>query len=549
MSTAPVEFTYNPGASSQDRTDINISRDGRFIVQGVTDSTGNRRVVLRDLASATLRPIAGTEGGYDPVVSPDGRWLLFAIDATTRKLPIDGGPSTLVADSTDGSPWWGESGTLLVSRLRRGLWRYPVDGSPPQVLTTLDTARNEFAHWRPQELPGGKAAVFNSYSIPLSESWIEAVDYETGTRTVLVKGAVHPRYVSTGHLLYVREGTVFAVPFDPKALKVLGAERPVLEDVAWQFTNGVGGYDVSQNGTLVYLKASEFFVPRRVAWVDRPGNETPIFDERAGWSEPRLSPDQRWLALSKEAGQQVWLYDFSRRVLTQFSRSKALTFDAAWMPDSRELIVTSETPVYDLFRAGIDGSAWRPFQVSRFDKMVSDVSPDGRTVAYVEAASLDRVLLAPIDGGEPVPLDDRPASQRAAAFAPDGRWIAYAEVGEGRRPEVFVKRVDGVPGRRQVSSDGGDQPLWTKGGREIVYRRGNGVYAVSFDPLSGEAGTPVLLFSKPDVGRSGGQRTHGYDVTPDGSRFVMVLEEGRPNRLPAVVVLNWLQRLGEQVGR
>ncbi len=181
--------------------------------------------------------------------------------------------------------------------------------------------------------------------------------------------------------------------------------------------------------------------------------------------------------------------------------------------------------------------------------MMSDVSPDGRTVAYVEAASLDRVLLVPIDGGEPVPLDDRPASQRTAAFSPDGRWIAYAEVGEGRRPEVFVKRVDGVSGRRQVSSDGGDQPLWTKGGREIVYRRGNGVYAVSFDPLSGEAGTPELLFSKPDVGRSGGQRTHGYDVAPDGSRFVMVLEEGRPNRLPAVVVLNWLQRLGEQVGR
>ncbi len=545
---APIEFTYNSGASSQDRPDINISRDGRFIVEGVTDSTGNRRIVLRDLARATLRSIPGTEGGYDPTVSPDGEWLLFSVDATTRKLPIDGGPSTLVADSTDGASWWGENGTILVSRLRRGLWRYSMDGSPPEVVTTLDSARNEFAHWRPEELPGGEAAIFNSYSAPLEESWIEAVDYASGKRTVLVKGAIHPRYVRTGHLLYSREGTVFAVPFDPKQLRVTGPERPVLENVAWKFTNGLGGYDISDNGTLVYLRASEFFVPRRVAWVDRQGNETPIFDERAGWSEPRLSPDQRWLAMSKDEGQQVWLYDFSRRVLTQLSRSKTLTLNAAWMPDSRELIVTSETPVYDLFRAGIDGSPWRPFKLSAFDKMVSDVSPDGRTVAYVESASLDRLLLAPIDGGEEGPLDDRPVSQRTAAFSPDGRWIAYAEAGEGRR-EVFVKRVDGVPGRRQVSSDGGDQPLWTNGGREIVYRRGSGVHVVSFDPASGEVGTPTVLFSKPDVGRSGGQRTHGYDVTADGARFAMVLQEPRPDRLPVVVVLNWRQVLREQFGR
>jgi hypothetical protein len=182
--------------------------------------------------------------------------------------------------------------------------------------------------------------------------------------------------------------------------------------------------------------------------------------------------------------------------------------------------------------------------------MAASVSPDSRTVVYHETMDRDRLMLAPLAGGSaPRPVEERETSQRNGVFSPDGRWLAYEEFNPRGQSEVYVRSLGSQGGRHQVSADGGSQPRWTRGGRELVYRKGDAVLSVSFEPATGEVGTPSLLFRKTDAGRLGGSRTVGYDVTPDGSQFLMVTPIERPGAQPTIVVLNWFEELKRKAPR
>ncbi len=548
----PVEFSVRIGLGDADYPTVSISPDGRRILQSVRDSTGVRRIYVRDLHSMTVTPVAGTEGGIDPSVSYDGKWIAFTASERVWKVPSAGGTPTLIGGPGLRHPGWSIDGRyLLFAMPGRGLWRFPASGGGKgQRLTTLDSTVREWAHWNAQELPGGKAAIFNNFSTPLAASRIEAVEYATGKRTLLVQGAIAARYAPSGHLLYVRDAALFAAPFDAAQIRMLGPAVPVLEDVAWNSTNGSGGFGVSLDGTLTYVKNSVWSVPRRVVWVDRRGNERPAIPSPGLWAEPRVSPDGRWIAVSRLDPQwQIWLYDRTRDVMTQFTRSEGVSFGPLWAPDSRSLFHTVETPVYDLHRTWLDGSRAETLLVSTLDKVVTHISPDGRRLAYWERAVPTRVQFSGVDGGAPAPLESSGPGRLNAAFSPNGRWLAYEEVAPNQIPEVFIRARDNAGTRRQVSSGGGSQPRWTQGGRELVYRRGDEVYAVAFDAATGDAGTPVLLFRKPDAGRLFNQLTIGYDVTPDGSQFLMSVPVQRDDAQPVRVVLNWVEELKAKVPR
>ena len=542
-----VEFAYRANTATDDRALVSISADGRRIIQSVHDSNGVAHLVVRDLGSAALTIIPGSEGARDPAFSPDGQSVAFVVGTTLRKMSVSGGPSTVLADSIGTMvPSWAPDGqTVIFTRNGRGLWRVPAAGGTPSQITKLDTARNEFAHWAPQVLPGGKVAIFNAFSTPLANSRIEAVDLATGRITRLVDGAIFPRYVAGGYLLFARDGAIFAIPFDPDRLRTRGAAVPVLDDLAWSLTDGIAGFDMSRNGTLVYLKAGDWVRQDKVEWVDRGGNERPLLPNDGQWAEPRLSPDGRWLAITrKDPSWQIWLYDLRRGVISQLTHTDGVSFGAVWMPDSRSIIHTIETPVYDLRRLPIDGSAAQMVVATPRDKKAGSVSPDGRTVVYYESVNNDRLMFAPTSGGKPEALGPSDNGQANASFSSDGRWLAYEETGANQMMQVYVRPIGREGGQRQVSADGGSQPRFSKNSHEIVYRKGSAMMAASFDPQSGEVGPPTMLFRKADAGQLGGtDPTLGYDVTPDGSQFALVVPVERPNAQPTVVVLNWLEEL------
>ncbi|HEX6250675.1 MAG TPA: protein kinase, partial [Gemmatimonadaceae bacterium] len=548
----PVRFAFALGIPGVDRPYLAISPDGSRILQVVEDSAGIDRVVARDLHSTALVPIQGTDGAMDPAFSPDGGWISFTSEGKLRKVPVDGGPAVDIADSaTNGGGTWLPEGDIVFTREGAGLWRVGNSGGRPIQLTQLDTARREFAHWSPQVLPSGNAVIYTSYATPITRSRIEAYDLASGRTKVLVEGGVFGRYSHSGHLLYVRDQAIFAVPFDHKALETRGTAVPVQEDVAWDPSDGLGAFAVSPNGTLVYLSAQAWNVPSRVVWSDRTGREDPAIPQANAFAEPRLSPDGRWIAVTITLPKRdIWLYEISRRVLTRVTRAGASAFSPLWMPDSRSILYINEDPVYDIHRVPVDGSAaGTPTVVSQWDKAPSAISADGRFLAYSEYRNADRIFITALDGtGEPRRLTTSAATQFAPAFSPDGRWLAYVERVQGPS-NVYVVASDGSGGRRQVSVDGGSAPQWTKGGREIVYRRGDSMMAAPVDPATGDVGQPVELFRKAQVVGLNGERTRPYDVSPDGNRFLLATPLQRPGAQPAIVVLNWFEELKARTSR
>jgi len=547
-----VEFAYQPVLESHDRPYIAITDDGRRIAQVRVDSNGVPLIAIRDVGSTQMRILPGTSGAQEPSFSPDGSWILYQASGRLWRVPADGGPPAAVADSVNNpGASIGADGALYYSHTGLGLHRKPASGEPAVALTVLDRSNREFAHWSPQVLPGGKAVIFTNYLSPSTKSRLEVVIIATGERKVLVEEAVFGRYVDSGHLLFARDGAVFAVAFDPRSLRVSGNAVPVVEDVFWSQTNAAAAYAVSKNGTLVYVRGSEARATMQVTWADRRGNLQPAFEDLGTWAQPKISPDGRWLALTRmEPTVQVWLYDNTRRVLSQLTRfTDGVAFAPIWMPDSRTLMISREVPQYDIWRQPIDGSIATPLIENRYDKQVTAVSADGRSILYSETIAQDMLKFAPIAGGEARLVNESPLDQNNADFSPDGRWIVYDEVNVSGMVDVFVRDTSVGSGRRPVSSSGGGQPAFTKSGREIVYRRGGAVFAASFDPRSGEVGTPVLLFVGPDGGRSPYSGARGYDVTPDGERFLLTVPVTRQAATPNVVVTNWLEELRRRVPR
>jgi len=547
---APVRFTFDIGHPGLETPMLAISADGRRIAMQVEDSAGADHLVERDLATTALRTIPGTDGGDYPQYSPDGRWLAYATTASVRRIPVGGGTSTAVTDSgSNNAAAWLADGSLIVAG-ERGLIEFPAARGHPLPLTHLDTARHEFRHWNPLALPGGRAVVFTAYATPVTRSRIEAVDLQSHEITPLVDDAMFAQYATPGYLLFMRDQTIFAVRFDPASLKISGTPTPVQGDVYQQVDDGLGSFAVSPNGTLVYVSAQAWNVPREVVWVDRDGHATRALPDTGSWAEPRLSPDGRWIAVTQVAPKKtVLLYDVTRKLLTGLTHAPGVAFNAVWMPDSRHLIYDFETPQFDLHEIAADGTSDTAVVSTPLDKYATSISSDGRLVAYTEETSTgSRITIAQTDGrGAPRALDPKSRSdEREPAFSPDGRWIAYASNPNGRY-DVLLRAADGSGGRHQISVDGGTEPRWTRGGRELVYRRGTAMMAVPINPATGDAGTPVMLFNEPVVGSAGNERDVTYDVTPDGNRFLMVRPVQRAGMPTAVVVLNWFTELREKM--
>ena len=521
-----------------------ISPDGAIVAY--TATRGDRtQLFLRPLNGHEATPVPGSANAVSPFFSPDSQWIAFFADGKLKKMPVAGGPPVNVCDATIGfGGTWGADDTIVFAPAPGSpLWRVPAAGGTPVRLTQLDAERGEFSHRWPEFLPDGRTVLF---TIGVQGSWddaeIVAESIDTGSRQRLVDGGTHPRYLSSGHLLYVRQGSAWVVPFDAERLRVSGLPARVLDDVLVSF-DGAGQLSVSPRGTLVYITGSAFEPPRRLITLDGSGATSPLAAEPRAYAGPRVSPEGRRIVVSiAGAAEEVWLYDVGSGRLEQ------LTFESVnrapiWTPDGKRITFSSNRAgALNLFLMDADGLT-TPERLTTSDnlQLPGAWSPDGAVLAYVEhhpQTGRDIWLLRHADRNrQSEPFADSTFDETAPAFSPDGRWIAYVSNQSGRN-EIYLRAVQAQSQATVISREGGSEPMWSREGRELFYRAGNRLMGVNFIGTPPRLGASRVVFEGPF--EPGTADRANYDVGAGPQQFVMLGGSGQtaaPGEFH--VLLNW----------
>jgi serine/threonine-protein kinase len=387
-----------------------------------------------------------------------------------------------------------------------------------------------------------------------SSGSIFAQSVGTGSRRVLIEDGISPRYLPSGHLVYGRLGTLFVVPFDAAALTVSGPPVPIVEDVL--HTQSTAYYDVSPTGSLVYVSGPALSGPgtesaahRRLVWVSRNGLEQPLPAASREYSRPRLSPDGRRIAV--EIGPQTWVYDITTDTLNRLLLESANNDSPVWSPDGTRIAVRVSPPPPGsgaLVWQTADGSGARE-ELAPGGFVPQHFSPDGQFLASQRggnARTLRDIWVLSRKDGTISAVVQSAKSDVAPRFSPDGRWLAYVS-DESGRPEVYVQPFPGPGGKRQVSIDGGTEPMWNPKGGELFYRLGRRFIAVpvSLQPTFA-AGKPITLFEADYAASEFPLTSPGYDVSPDGQRF-LVAKDVEPPPTQINVVVNWIEEVKRRV--
>ncbi|MFQ5700991.1 MAG: protein kinase [Acidobacteriota bacterium] len=536
-----------------------LSPDGRRLAY-VTGSGSQRKLHLRALDHLESSSLAGTEGARDPFFSPDGQWLAFFTDNALKKVSIIGGsPQTLTKTKDNRGGTWGPDDTIIfTTSTGSGLSRISAAGGTPEEITQPDKPAAS-SHRYPQFLPGGRAVIYaaRSGNESYDEGDIELLDLESGQTRVLHQGGYYPRYLPTGQITYIREGTLFAAPFDLDRLEITGPPAPLLEGILCDVSYGGAQYAFSESGTLVYMTGGSSRTQLSAVQVDREGKSTPLIDQRGTYSSPRLSPDGQRLALeiapAASAGiGDIWVYEIDREVMTRLTFSTKEN-NPVWSPDGRRLVFASgrDGNSDNLYQKRSDGAGEvERLTTSENAQFANSFSPDGKFLSFDEEdpeTSWD-IWILPLQGDrKPQLFLSTPFIEVAGMFSPDGRWLSYTS-NESGQFEIYVRPYPGPGGKWQISSGGSlGYSYWSADGKQLFYRAPDGsmmVVPVSSEGESFRTGKARKLFDGESFVTLSPYKD--YDVAPDGKSFVMfqVAREGpRADLTHLTVVFDWFDTL------
>ena len=557
------------GQGRPSRTSMAFSPDGRSLVLSA-EREGRVQLYLRRLDQLDAIPIAGTDGASTPFFAPDGQWLGFYSDGALRKVPVSGGPVVELCktDPVFGASWSSRD-QIVFANAGGGLFQVPAAGGAPTAATKVQIDAGEVSHRLPQVLPDGETVLFTVTRAVFPE-WddtiVVAQSLSTGTRKVLIEGGADARLVATGHLAYLRRGTLMAVPFDLRRIEVTGPAVGVVSEVMQaanirplQIDTGAGQFAVSSTGSLLYATGGVFPQDRwSIVWVDRTGRSEALRVPPGMWQAPRISTDGRRIAFGANVtgDSDVWTYDVQRGALARVPMEGNQDIPV-WTPDgSRIAFSSSVSGSGNLLLIDPDGRSPAERLTPKLGGGGASGSwtADGRALAFTATrlipetgARTRSIWLASRDGKtEPRQLL---AEGAEPDFSGDGRWLAYIS---GSSSQVYVQPYPALDHRTQVSIEGGSEPVWRRDGREIYYlqnvSKGGAlkvrVMAVPVTTTPAfSAGVPHLLFE--GSFRSDGGSFRNYDVTPDGQRFLMVQEVQRPQARVSQMVLvqNWVEEL------
>ncbi|KPK77292.1 MAG: hypothetical protein AMJ89_02625, partial [candidate division Zixibacteria bacterium SM23_73] len=498
------------------------------------------------------KAIPGTEGAIEPFFSPDGNWLGFFADGKLKKLSLRGGAPQVICDAQAGGGSWGLDETIVFGDFTTGMWRVPAAGGIPEQLAApfllLKEKPEQHLFW-PQILPGEEWVLFTSFHLP-ENAHIEVLSLKSRERRSLIERGTQAKYLPTGHLVYAWSGDLLAAPFNLEKLEVTGSSFPVLEGVKTELSEA--HFDISQNGTLVYVPGQVSRHVDELVWVDLKGRVDSLAIPPGNYLMPRLSPDGKQLVVTKfEERANLWICDLERSTWRRLTDGEGDEFWAIWTPDSKRVVFNSNRhggPSLNLHWKRADGSGPEErLAESEAHQIPQAFLPDGKLVVFQEiraSTGLD-IWKMQLEGERtPEPLIVTKSNEFHPIFSPDRHWLAYASDTPGRN-EVFVRPYPGPGEIKQISTDGGWQPLWSPDGQKLYYRDlgGSRMMSVSFDT------DPELTIGQPELLFEGEYRTplafgRGYDIAPDGNRFLMIkLASMPPAPTKFNIIINWFEEL------
>jgi len=527
-----------------------ISPDGRRLVFPARGPDGRQQLATRLLDEAQFTLLPGTENGSAPFFSPDSQWIAFFAGPILRKISVLGGATETVATGQSIVPGgsWGRDGNIVASlAYLDALFTVSSGGGAPHRITKLGAG--ETTHRWPQVLPGGGAVLYTASNSAnrMDAANIEVASFKTRSSKILARGGYYGRYLPTGHLVYIRQGVLFGVKFDPEALEVRGTPVPLLEDVAANPVTGGGQFDFSNTGTLVYASGKNAAQEWQLSWLDRSGRIEALMPTPGLFAAARISPDGRKVAFIGK-GADLYVYDLKRPNLTRLTFTGGANLPV-WSPDNLHLLFLSASGLTWIRGDG----AGEPQTVLKGDSLrPHSFTPDGRRLAYaadgpetgvdIWTMALDLTDPDHPKASKPEALLRTAADEQVPYFSPDGRWIAYRS-NETGSPEIWVQPFPPAGGRKwQISTGGGLYAAWSKNGRGLFYETtDNRIMVVDYsaDGASFLSGQP-RMWSDKQLFYTG---TRNLDLAPDGKRFVVFsLPEAPPGAKGSVhvtVLLNF----------
>jgi Tol biopolymer transport system component len=544
---AGVTLALRPGSA------VALAPDGRSLAYTARKVNGPVQIYLRALDRYDSVVLPGTDDASHPFFSPDGRWVGFFAEGKLKKVLLAGGAPVTVADVRypRGEAWMANDDILVTPVNTEPLSRVMAAGGPLQPFSTL--APGELSHRWPAVLPNG-AVLFSVWN---DTGWeparIAAMRPGTNKHEIVIEqGGGYPRYLPDprggGYLVYARSEGLLAAPFDEQAMKLKAQPVPIVDGVV---TNGTGGahFAVAAGGTLAYVAGGSGDVERELVWSTTDGRSTPALRRQMA-SAYAVSPDGRWVArIPSTVGlRSLWIEDLVSGTSTRLTETSD-HFEAIFSRDGSR-IASRRGAVADIFIQRLDRRGGQEqITTSRRAAAPGSFSPDDTELAYheIDPVTLQDIWVigVPRPGGEPSPA--RPFlktnySESTPRFSPDGRWIAY-ESNESGRFEIYVRSYPDGETVRQVSTDGGTEPLWPSRGSDLLYRGANGMLMAAAIALS-----PQLKIDKPRALFDASRYEPWFGATADGRRLLLmpiVVNEQTPTQIH--VILNFLAELRDRV--
>ena len=527
-----------------------ISPDGQTIVFNATDSNGRSQIWVRPMNSVSARPLPGTEGTTRPFWAPDSRFVGFFAEGKLKKIEIGGGPPQKICDAPTGSDGtWSQDGVILFDgRTADPIYRVSAAGGTPTIAMTPDPKRNETQVAWPEFLPDGHHFLFMAFHLKTGENSYRVGTLDSKDSTSLAPAQSLVTYAPPGHLLFVRDKTLVAQPFDTARRKTAGEAVPLAEHVGATGL-GLARFSASRSGALVYRTGES---GSRLVWTDRAGKELGTVGESGDYVDFALSPSgERLLVEINDPGtgkSDLWMRDLARGTSSRFTFDPGDETSPLWSPDGKTIVLSSNrSGAFDLYsKAASGGTTETPLLSGGDFKFATDWSRDGRYILYqlrTKKSGFDIWVLPTFGDRKPIPLVQTPFGESKAVFSPNGRWIAF-QGNESGRTEVYVQAFPTAAGKWQISTQGGREPAWSADGQQIYYGDPTShlmVVDVAEKSDTVEAGIPRPLFqARLQTGVL--VRTH-YVPTADGQRFLFLAPLGHEALTPTTVVVNWFAEL------